>query len=136
MIMRLKVYWVGQLTSTLAFAFIKSSLVLFYRRIFRGERFYLFTTILLVIIACWAFAFLIAILLSCTPISQVWVPETERTGYCYNSNPAGIAMVSTNMYVALPFLIWLEGASGRGIARNSRFMHRDVSHLLLERSND
>ncbi|KAI1208032.1 uncharacterized protein F4807DRAFT_432932 [Annulohypoxylon truncatum] len=99
-----KIEWAGILISILAFAFIKASLVLFYRRIFRGDRFYLITAILLGIICCWGVSFFVAILLECTPVSQAWLPQLERTGHCYNPLPAFAGMATTNMIIDIAIL--------------------------------
>ncbi|KAI2615090.1 hypothetical protein GGR54DRAFT_308286 [Hypoxylon sp. NC1633] len=99
-----KVEWAGQLISILAFTFIKISLVLFYRRIFRGNRFYLITTILLYFICGWGVSFFLAILLECIPVSQAWLPQSQRDGQCYNPLPAFDAMATTNMIIDIAIL--------------------------------
>lgn len=85
----------------LACAFIKASLLLFYRRIFRGDKFFLVTAILLGVVCCWAVSFFFAVLLQCIPVSQVWLPPAQRTGHCYSDTALATkdAMATSNMYV-------------------------------------
>ncbi|KAJ8131016.1 hypothetical protein O1611_g2610 [Lasiodiplodia mahajangana] len=100
-----QVEWAGLLIQIATFAFTKSSLVLFYRRIFRGDRFYLVTAIFLAIICAWGVAFFLAILLECIPISQSFVSPPKRTGRCYNPIPAFDALATTNLALDISILI-------------------------------
>lgn len=102
-----KVTWWGQLITVIACTFIKASLLLFYRRLFRGETFRLITAILLGIICCWAISFSLAIVLQCIPVSQAWLPSTARTGHCYSPNGLSVkdAMATSNMLLDVAILI-------------------------------
>ncbi|KAI0432298.1 hypothetical protein F5Y09DRAFT_329748 [Xylaria sp. FL1042] len=65
-----KLQYAQVLLSILAFAFIKASILMMYRRIFCGDKFRAATLILLVIVCCWAVSFFLAVFLACIPISK------------------------------------------------------------------
>ncbi|KAI0418352.1 hypothetical protein F5X98DRAFT_337841 [Xylaria grammica] len=97
--------WAGLLIQILAFAFIKASIVVFYRRIFRGNWFYHSTAIILVVICSWAISFFLASLFQCVPVSQGLLPTWTRTGKCYNTHPMFVSMASTNLIIDITILV-------------------------------
>lgn len=76
----------GQLITVLACSFMKASLLLFYRSLFRGETFRLLTGVLLVIICCWAISFSLAIIFKYVSVAEAWIPSAERKGHYYSLN--------------------------------------------------
>ncbi|RYP60842.1 hypothetical protein DL771_010353 [Monosporascus sp. 5C6A] len=111
----LQTEWASQLLSVLSLVFTKTSVVLFYRRIFRGMAFSLISWALLGAIMIWGIAFFFATLFECMPIEYVWksifgTPEHEA--HCYYYIPMFIATAVTNMIVdaailALPIpFVW------------------------------
>ncbi|KAI1754941.1 hypothetical protein F4782DRAFT_466534 [Xylaria castorea] len=99
-----EIEWLGLLISMVAFTLIKASLVLFYRRIFRGNHFYFITTVLLGTIYSWGISFFLAILLQCKPISQALLPPMDRTGSCYSPIPVVEAMAIANLILDIAIL--------------------------------
>ncbi|KAI0428524.1 hypothetical protein F5Y09DRAFT_312894 [Xylaria sp. FL1042] len=94
-----QIEWLGQLVSIVGFTLIKASLVLLYRRIFRGDRFKLISAILLAVIYGWGISFFLAVLLECKPVSQSLLPPMERTGPCYSPAPVVQAMAIANLII-------------------------------------
>ncbi|KAI1424880.1 hypothetical protein F5Y12DRAFT_749647 [Xylaria sp. FL1777] len=96
--------WAGLLIQILAFAFIKASIVVFYRRIFRGKWFRRSTTVIIVVIYSWTISFFFASLFQCIPVSQGFLPTWERTGKCYDPHPMFVSMASTNLIIDIAIL--------------------------------
>ncbi|KAI3328677.1 hypothetical protein F4824DRAFT_482649 [Ustulina deusta] len=96
-----------QLLSVVSLASTKLSIVLFYRRIFRGNLFSIISLILLVVISAWGISFFFATLLECIPTSQAWeslygTPEHDK--YCYQYLPMFKATAISNMIVDIGIL--------------------------------
>ncbi|KAK0609536.1 hypothetical protein B0T17DRAFT_603691 [Bombardia bombarda] len=103
----LQTEFASQLLSVLSLVFTKLSIVVFYRRIFRGNVFSLLSLLLLVAIAAWGISFFFATLFECMPISQSWTslfgtPEHEL--YCYNYLPMFWATAISNMIMDIAIL--------------------------------
>ncbi|KAI1185175.1 hypothetical protein F5B17DRAFT_432828 [Nemania serpens] len=97
----LKCQYAGLLIQIITFALIKISILLFYRRIFRGDRFYLITAILLAVICAWGTAFFLAVLFQCIPISQAFVLPSKQAGRCQNSTVVYNSLTSTNFVIGV-----------------------------------
>lgn len=118
--------------SVLSLVCTKLSIVLFYRRIFRGQVFAVITLILLISIFAWGVAFFFATLFECMPIEQVWkslygTPEHEA--HCYNYLPMFIATAISNMCmdvlvltVPLPMVWRLNMATRQKVAVSIFFL--------------
>lgn len=104
-----------QLLSVLSLVFTKLSIVVFYRRIFKGKVFSIISTTLLVAVAAWGVAFFFATLFECMPIPMVWKTlfgTPEHQAVCYNYLPMFWATAISNMIMdtailALPIpFVW------------------------------
>ncbi|KAI1400530.1 hypothetical protein F4819DRAFT_497238 [Hypoxylon fuscum] len=103
----LQTEWVSQWLSVLSLVFTKLSIVLFYRRIFRGKAFSLLSSILLGVISIWGVSFFFATLFECMPVHAVWQTlfgTPEHQVYCYDAVPMFIATAITNMIVDIAIL--------------------------------
>ncbi|TGJ78459.1 hypothetical protein E0Z10_g10304 [Xylaria hypoxylon] len=103
----LQTEFAAQLISVVSLVFTKLSVVLFYRRIFRGKLFSIVSVALLVIISGWGVSFFFAILLECIPISQAWKSlygTPEHGKYCYQYVPMFKATAISNMIVDIGIL--------------------------------
>ncbi|KAI0518513.1 hypothetical protein F5B22DRAFT_599503 [Xylaria bambusicola] len=70
-----KIEFLSIIFSPLSLGPTKLSIVCFYRRIFRGSKFSILTSILLAVIASWAAAFFFAGLLICVPVEAFWTQD-------------------------------------------------------------
>ncbi|KAF2969065.1 hypothetical protein GQX73_g4493 [Xylaria multiplex] len=107
LIIFLQTEFATQLLSVLSLVCTKLSIVLFYRRIFRGKAFSIASLILLVLISGWGISFFFATLLECIPIPQVWktlygTPEHDK--YCYQYVSMFKATAISNMIVDVAIL--------------------------------
>ncbi|KAI1427097.1 hypothetical protein F5Y12DRAFT_738617 [Xylaria sp. FL1777] len=96
-----------QLLSVLSLVFTKLSIVLFYRRIFRGNVFTIVSSVLLAIITGWGIAFFFATLLECIPTSETWMSlygTPQHDAHCYQYLPMFIATAISNMIVDIAIL--------------------------------
>ena len=87
-----------------AFAVIKISILLLYRRIFVGRVFHFYTLGLSVFIACWAIAFFFATAFQCgTKIDAWWTSKKTIQKYCFNTAELelayGVTDVATDVLV-------------------------------------
>ncbi|PQE23630.1 integral membrane protein [Rutstroemia sp. NJR-2017a BVV2] len=104
--------WAAQILSVLSLTFTKLSVVLLYRRIFRGELFNKICSGLITIIGCWGISFFFATVFECFPIRDVWVTLYGQPRSCYNYLPMFFATAISNfiidvMILATPMpLIW------------------------------
>ena len=104
--------WATQLLSIGALTFTKLSILLFYRRIFRGPMFEISVWILISIVVIWGISFFFATLLECVPIYQVWTTLYGQPRKCYEYLPMFYATAISNMIIdfliiALPWpMIW------------------------------
>ncbi|KAI8962774.1 hypothetical protein F5Y11DRAFT_321516 [Daldinia sp. FL1419] len=98
----LQTEWISQWLSVLSLVFTKLSIVLFYRRIFRGKLFSLISLTLLGVISIWGISFFFATIFECMPVRIVWQTlfgTPEHQAYCYDAVPMFIATAITNMIV-------------------------------------
>jgi hypothetical protein len=93
----------GILMSIACLAFVKFSIVSFFRRIFRGKVFGRITLVLLIVNAAWGVAFVLAVLLQCVPVSGAWDKVTREHAVCYNPVPTfyGVAISDTILDVVI-----------------------------------
>jgi hypothetical protein len=88
---RLNIYKEGLFYLTLvtfpALAFVKVSILCFYRRIFRGKVFSILTTALLAIVVAWGIAFFFAFLFHCHPIHLAWTGTPGVKKGCFYPIP-------------------------------------------------
>jgi hypothetical protein len=81
-----------------AIGLTKISVLLFYKRIFRGPLFSLLTNVLIILVSAWTVAFFFANLLKCVPISESW---TSLAGLDWETNSKCIDALP--MYLAGPY---------------------------------
>ncbi|KAK3298771.1 uncharacterized protein B0H64DRAFT_386106 [Chaetomium fimeti] len=96
-----------QLLSVLSLVFTKLSIVVFYRRIFKGKIFSIASTILLGAVAAWGVAFFFATLFECMPIPMVWKTlfgTPDHQAVCYNYLPMFWATAISNMIMDVAIL--------------------------------
>ncbi|KAK4041921.1 hypothetical protein C8A01DRAFT_34028 [Parachaetomium inaequale] len=96
-----------QLLSVLSLVFTKLSIVVFYRRIFRGKVFSIISSILLGVVAAWGVAFFFATLFECMPIPMVWKTlfgTPDHQAVCYNYLPMFWATAISNMIIDVVIL--------------------------------
>ncbi|TRX96511.1 hypothetical protein FHL15_002783 [Xylaria flabelliformis] len=96
-----------QLLSVLSLVFTKLSIVLFYRRVFRGNVFSIISLILLVVITCWGISFFFATLLECIPTSEAWKSlygTPQHDAHCYQYLPMFIATAISNFIIDIGIL--------------------------------
>lgn len=74
------------MTSTLAFGLTKLSVLLLYKRIFRGAVFMASVWTMITIIVIWTIAFFFANMLQCYPISENWTGLGGSAGTCIDEN--------------------------------------------------
>ncbi|KAJ8130705.1 hypothetical protein O1611_g2929 [Lasiodiplodia mahajangana] len=107
-------YWLGQtvyaseLLGYFPLTLTKISILLFYRRIFRGQKFSAITIALMVLSGAWGVSFFFATLFNCFPISYAWTspngtPEFEA--HCYDPNPMFYGSAVSNMIVDIFILL-------------------------------
>ncbi|KAI0966035.1 hypothetical protein F4678DRAFT_451130 [Xylaria arbuscula] len=97
-----KLQYAQVLLSILAFAFIKASILMMYRRIFCGEKFRAATLILLVIVCFWAVSFFLAVLLACIPISKSF--NSSIPGHCFNKVQVYDGFAISNLIIDVAIL--------------------------------
>jgi len=106
-IMFLKMLYGIQLTQTLAVGPTKISVLLFYRRIFRGKYFNIITWILIGLMTGWTAAFLFANMFECVPISESFknAPGLGTNPKCIHTVPMYMAQVYTDVIMDVLILI-------------------------------
>lgn len=108
----LEVNFAQQLSTTLTFGLTKLSVLLFYKRVFRGNTFNAAVWTMISIISVWTVAFFFANLLQCYPISTNWEASGAQVSSCINTNMMYLAQAWTDvltdmMILALPIpCIW------------------------------
>ncbi|KAL2047312.1 hypothetical protein N7G274_001333 [Stereocaulon virgatum] len=108
----LQCVWAVQLESIGALTFTKMSILLLYRRIFRGRQFQILVWTVTAIVVVWGVLFFFATLFECFPISQVWTTLYGQHRSCYQYRPMILGAAVSNMLVdlmiiAMPWpLIW------------------------------
>lgn len=111
-LMRIQCEWAIQLLSLGTLTFTKVSILLFYRRIFRGRLFDYLVLTLGAVVAAWGISFFFATLFECFPISQVWTTFYGQPRHCYQYLPMFYGTAVSNMIIdfmiiALPWpMIW------------------------------
>ncbi|KUI71833.1 hypothetical protein VM1G_08099 [Cytospora mali] len=85
----------------------KASIVIFYRRIFRGKIFSIVSIILLILIALWGFGFFFGQLFDCFPIAANWdVFGKYPYAKCINPLPMYYSLAVTDMVIDLLILVF------------------------------
>lgn len=99
--------WAGQLSQVFSVGPVKISVILLYRRIFRGPVLNVVTWILIGLVASWVVAFFFANLLECVPIEDSFKAAPGQGGdpNCIDAIPMYFAQVYSD--VALDILILL-----------------------------
>ena len=82
----LEVLYAQQLCSTLVFGFTKLSVLLFYKRVFRGNTFNAAVWTMIAIVVVWTVAFFLANVLQCYPIWINWNASGAQADQCINTN--------------------------------------------------
>lgn len=93
-----------QLSSTLTFGLTKMSVLLFYKRVFRGNTFNAAVWTMISIIGVWSTAFFFANLLQCYPISLNWVSSGAENYACIQTNTMYLAQAWTDVLTDLMIL--------------------------------
>lgn len=107
-----EIVFASQLTQTLTFGFTKLSVLLFYRRIFRGNLFVISVWTLITITSVWTVAFFFANLFQCWPLWINWTYFGATAENCIDTNIMYLAQawsdVLTDLIIlSLPFpCIW------------------------------
>ena len=108
----LESYYAQQLSTTLTFGLTKFSVLLFYKRVFRGDTFNAAVWTMMSIIGVWTTAFFFANLLQCYPIWLNWEASGAQVSSCINTNMMYLAQAWTDvltdvMILSLPIpCIW------------------------------
>ena len=108
----LEVNYAQQLSTTLTYGLTKLSVLLFYKRVFRGNTFNAAVWTMISIICIWTVAFFFANLLQCYPIWLNWEYSGAAVALCINTNMMYLAQAWTDvltdvMILSLPIpCIW------------------------------
>ena len=99
--------YAGQLSQTIAIGTAKISVLLLYRRIFRGDTFNKVTYGLLALVLGWTIAFLFANMLECVPIDQSWVAAPGQGGnpHCIHAIAMYFSQVYSDVILDISILI-------------------------------
>lgn len=99
--------YAGQLSQIFAVGPGKLSVLLFYRRIFRGAHFNVATWILIGLVSVWMVAFFFANLFECVPISRAFINAPGMGGdpHCINAVPMYLSQVYSDMILDVFILI-------------------------------
>lgn len=100
----LETYFAQQLSTTLTFGLTKLSVLLFYKRVFRGDTFNAAVWTMISIVGLWTTAFFFANLLQCYPISLNWVDSGAQVDSCINTNRMYLAQAWTDVLTDLMIL--------------------------------
>ena len=93
-----------QLSSTLTFGLTKLSVLLFYKRVFRGNTFNAAVWTMISIIGVWTVAFFFANLLQCYPIYLNWTDSGAQADSCIMTNEMYLAQAWTDMLTDMMIL--------------------------------
>ncbi|CAG8956368.1 hypothetical protein HYFRA_00003750 [Hymenoscyphus fraxineus] len=127
----LKMLYAGQLSQMLAIGPTKISMLLLYRRIFRGKIFDYVTYTLIILVSVWTVAFFFANMFECVPISESWknAPGLGGNPHCIDAIPMYLSQVYSDvildaMILVVPIpLIWkLRLPTKQKIAVSSIFL--------------
>jgi hypothetical protein len=102
-----KTLYAGQLSQIFAIGPTKISVLLFYRRVFRGTFFHIATCTLIALVSAWVIAFFFANLFECIPISEAFVnaPGMGGNPKCIDAIPMYLAQVYSDVIFDLLILI-------------------------------
>ena len=108
----LEINFAQQLSTTLTFGLTKLSVLLFYKRVFRGNTFNFAVWTMISIVGVWSVAFFFANLLQCYPIWLNWEASGAQATSCIQTNMMYLAQAWTDvltdmMILSLPIpCIW------------------------------
>lgn len=99
--------YAGQLSQMLAIGPTKISMLLLYRRIFRGKIFDFLTYTLIVLVTGWTISFLFANMLECLPISESWknAPGLGTNPHCIKAVPMYLSQVYIDVVLDAMILV-------------------------------
>ena len=99
--------YAGQLSQMLAIGPTKISMLLLYRRIFRGSTFNIVTMVLIALAVGWTVAFFFSNMLECVPIHEAWrnAPGLGGNPHCVDAVPMYLTQVYSD--VAIDVLIFV-----------------------------
>lgn len=83
----------------------KLSVLLFYRRLFRGRIFDIVSWLMVVLVSIWTVAFFLANLLVCVPINPVIAFSGSSVPQCYNSRNSYIVQTLFDSFFDLAILL-------------------------------
>lgn len=122
-----KLLYIFEIISTTAIAIIKTSMLLFYYRLFPNQKFvYAIYAVQTLVIASWIMI-IFGVMFQCTPIAYFW--DKSIAGHCINVSPFYISITAVNlaadiMIVTMPLpIIWnLNTSAGRKIGLTLVFL--------------
>lgn len=93
--------YAGQLSQMLAIGPTKISMLLLYRRIFRGSAFNIVTMILIALAVGWTVAFFFSNMLECVPIHEAWrnAPGLGGNPHCVDAVPMYLTQVYSDVVI-------------------------------------
>ena len=100
----LEVLYAQQLSSTLVFGFTKLSVLLFYKRVFRGNTFNAAVWTMIGIVFVWTVSFFFANLLQCYPIWINWNASGAQADQCIKTNAMYLAQAWTDVLTDIMIL--------------------------------
>ena len=102
--MFLEVNFAQQLSTTLTFGLTKLSVLLFYKRVFRGNTFSAAVWTMIGIVGIWTVAFFFSNLLQCYPIELNWESSGALTNSCILTNEMYLAQAWTDVFTDVMIL--------------------------------
>ena len=100
----LEINFAQQLTTTLTFGLTKLSVLLFYKRVFRGDTFNAAVWSMISIVGVWTVAFFFANLLQCYPVWLNWEASGAQADSCIKTNTMYLAQAWTDVLTDLMIL--------------------------------
>ena len=93
--------YAGQLSQMLAIGPTKISMLLLYRRIFRGSTFNIVTMILIALAVGWTVAFFFSNMFECVPIHEAWrnAPGLGGNPHCVDAVPMYLTQVYSDVVI-------------------------------------
>ena len=93
--------YAGQLSQMLAIGPTKISMLLLYRRIFRGSTFNIVTMVLIALATGWTVAFFFSNMLECVPIHEAWrnAPGLGGNPHCVDAVPMYLTQVYSDVVI-------------------------------------
>lgn len=125
-----KLHFSAYLVMIPAFAVIKVSILLLYRRIFIGRIFNYYTIAMCILIICWSLAFFLATAFQCgTKIEYWWTSTKTIQTYCFDTAELelayGVSDVITDLMVLvtpIPIIWKLQMSSAQKVALSGVFL--------------